>query len=243
MRNLNFSLAASLCFLCLCILSACGPSTSKLQLDIEQLQTEISALRGLQAEQTAQAAVVQQDLRQLVGRLDEMEHQQRAQLGTGLRDVQRDLSRLTARVPPPPIVPNEELSTDETLVSKLDPSLGERFNKGLQHLRLGEFTEALPLLEESAELSYGSENWPTMQFWVGITKEGMGNTRGALEDFHKLVEANPQHPRSRLALLRQASILIRMSDSATAKIILQKIVTDYPGTTESAKAKERLKDF
>ena len=221
----------------------CMGSASRMQDTVTRLESDVATLRSFQAEQTAQISAVQADLRNISGRVDELEYRSKAQLGTGLSDIKREVNKLSQRVPPPPLVPAEELSADEALVAKMAPNVADKFSASLAAIRQGDYSGAVTLLDETAALTYGTENEAVVRFWTGVAYEGMTDNKQAMEAYHQLIEGFPTHPRSRLALLRQASLLIRMGDSATAKIILQKIIADYPSTTEAARAKERLKDL
>jgi TolA-binding protein len=53
----------------------------------------------------------------------------------------------------------------------------------------------------------------------------------------------PKSGRAPLALLRQGSLMIRLGDAKTAKVVFKKLVADYPKSAEASRARERLKEF
>ncbi|MCB0321217.1 MAG: tetratricopeptide repeat protein, partial [Bdellovibrionales bacterium] len=151
------------------------------------------------------------------------------------------LTSIRRRVPPPPIVPVLALESDEVLATKLPAEISRLFTNALLRIREGNFAEALPLLSEAEGLSVGRDWAPILVFWSGVAEDGLADLKRALATYHRMVQEYPQHPRSALALLRQASVFVRLHDTDTARLTLRKLLQEFPGTSEAAQAKERLK--
>lgn len=228
----------------LCLLvPGCGGSVKRLDKRIDRLEREISDVRKLHAEQVAEMSAVNRRVRMLAGQLETLQYTQKRTLGGGLQNIQQDLADIRRRVPPPPIVPVEELEQDERELADLPEQSRWFFQNALERLRLGSYGNALKNLEELRLQSIGREHEPLVMFWIGVANDGLGDNRAALAAYHDLATRFSKHPRAPLALLRQASVFIRLQDSATAELTLKKLIAQYPGTPAAQQAKSKLKDF
>lgn len=226
----------------LLVFSGCADnSATRIQLD--RLTANINDVRNLQATQTTQIATLEGQLRQMLGRLEELEHAQNNNLTGELSALKSDLSNLQRRVPPPPIVPAQALDEDEAAVVSLPPDIAPLMNEAYANIRLGKFQEAILRLREANNISYGKDALATIQFWLGVALDGVGENRDALAAYHEVVTRYPKHPRVPLALLRQGSVLVRLGDPKTAGLTFKKLIADFPKSTEAQRAKERLKDL
>lgn len=210
---------------------------------MQALQRDIADIRKLQAEQTVQLSSMQDEVSKLSGRMEELEFGQRNRVVGSLDTLQRDLTALQQRVPPPPIVPVNALEQDEASVAGATEEAARRFGEGLAKIRLGQYEQAIPLLQESVNLSYGSDGSSHALFWIGVAGDGLGDNKRSLAAYNELASRFPKSKRAPLALLRLASVFIRLNDSKTAKLTLQKLIAEFPKAAEAAQAKTKLKDL
>ena len=223
-------------------LGACA-NMDKINKDISRLESGLNDVRGFQAEQTAKVSALESQLRELSGKFEELEYGQRERVGTALNALKNDVSNLRQRVPPPPIVPAEALEEDEASLAQWPAEIAAPFGDALQMIRLGDFRRALAPLDEASTLSSGTEWGALILFWTAVSFDGLNENDRALQNYHEMVTRYRKHSRVPLALLRQASVFIRMGDTKTARLTLNKLIADYPRSAEAAKAKERLKDL
>ncbi|MCB0335493.1 MAG: tetratricopeptide repeat protein [Bdellovibrionales bacterium] len=211
---------------------------------LKRLEGMLDDMRVLQSEQTTQISAMEERFRQLAGRIEEIEYIQNRRVGGDLAELKKDIHKITSRVPPPPIVPANELESDEVLVTRWDQNFKPIGKKVLELVRLGRFREAQPYLNEALETAEGNPAYtPTLLFWQGVIGDGIGDNKLALKSYAELIAREPQHPRAPLAMLRQASVFIRLGDSEIAKVTLQKLMKDYPKSEYRARAQEKLKDL
>ena len=232
----------ALCGVVLALFSGCVPQTKNLEVEIARLDRNLGDLRNLQAEQVTELAAVRTELRQLSGRLDEFEHSQSEKLGS-LSAIQGDLSRLNQRIPPPPIVPVAALEEDEAMISDLPVDVGQRFGEGLAKIRSGAFPLAVGPLQEALDLAPTNAWAPNIIFWIGLSGEATGDLKKAAASYLDIVARFPKHNRTRLALLRQGTVFIRLGDKKAASLAFKKLTADFPKSAEAARARERLKDL
>lgn len=231
--------------LCVTLLgvSACAGTSREVQREVMRLENSLADLRNFQAEQTTQISNLSASLREIEGRVEKLEYSQRHQFGSDLTTLKRDLSDLRRRVPPPPIVPGQALDEDEALLAELPKDVAVPFDQALAALRQGRFNEAVPLLRTAIDNS-GSNEWVAyLYFWLGVAYDGLGDNTKALGAYHTVVSQYPKQVRTPLALLREASVFIRLKDTKTAALTLKKLITEFPASSEARIAKERLKDL
>ena len=222
----------------------CAAGSKSLQKEVSKLRGELQSLRTYQAEQSAELTAIRGDMRKLSGQFEELEYQQRIGKTPGISELKDNLSDLERRIPPPPIVPVAALERDELYVeNNLPEDVKQLLATSFLHLRKGAYRDALPLLTNASDLSYGEDWAAIIFFWFGVAYDGIGDNRKALGAYHEVVSRFPKHSRASLALLRQASVFIRLGDSNAAKLTLKKITSDYPQSSEAAAAKKRISDL
>ena len=227
-----------------CVLLTSCTANQTMKSDIAKLQRSVTDMRSFQSEQTSEIDSIRNELRGLVGRLENLEYIQRAQLGgspTALVDNANSLRKKT----PPPIVPVEALEEDEVYLTTAqgNPEALKRFSDALRFIREGKFQEALPLLQEAASMNGNAEGTIQMIFWRGVACEGISDHICALGAYGQIVSLQAPHFRKPLALLRQGSVFLRMGDSKTAELTYRKLINDYPTSREASLAKEKLGDL
>ena len=227
---------------CLC-LTACTTEFQKIHGDISQLERSQDEMRRRQADLTNDLAALNESVRALSGRLEELEYQQRARVGTDLNTMREEISSLKRRVPPPAMVPVDALEADEALAGKLGGPVGEALTEVVGLIRSGSYSAVLATVEKGLSDGYGQEGAAQLLFWKAVAFDGLTDNRKAIVAYNELITAFPKHDRTALGLLRIASVFIRMGDSRTAKLTLEKLVKDFPKSSEASTAKMRLKDF
>ena len=250
------------------VIGGCAQNADRSRDQFGRLERNLSDLRQFQAEQTTQIAALQSELRQLSGRLEELEFatQSNRRVAAGGVPPGTDLTGLGVIQPgfpqvggtnsgpstfnrtstPPPIVPVPALTADEGMISALPQDVSSALGDALSKIRQGQFREALPSLDRAltdSEASYRGEWSPYVYFWFGVCHDALGDNNRALESYHTVVTKFPKHQRAPLALLREGSVFIRLRDNTTAKLSFQKLITDYPRSPEALTARERLKDI
>lgn len=246
----------------LVLLSAC--SSQNYRKDTARLESSISDLRNYQAEHTAQISTLQSQIHKLSGKLEELEYmlKRRGQMaygqleasvqspygqeGGGSTDTPVQVAGDGAsqvKAVPPAIVPIAALDDDEIFARSLPPNASRTFLQALSKIREGKFQESLSFLQQMVQQGERSEWTPNALFWLGVTYDGLGEDKNALRSYNDLATQFPRHKRVPLAFYRQAQVLQRLGDKKSATLWLRKLASEYPNTSEGARAKEDLKKF
>lgn len=215
---------------------AVGGCTSGLEQRMKRLENSMNDLRAFQAEQTTQISSIQQSVRQLTGKTEEIEYSTQQRKNTDLEALRADLSSLKRRVPPPANVPVQALEDDEALAARFP---NPRFADALGALRTANYTDALQYLQEVSSEN-PSDIGANLLFWIGVAYDGLGESKNALATYNDLVVKFPRHRRAPLALLRQASIFDKIGDGRALDITLKKLQMDYADSPEAMQVKSKL---
>ena len=79
------------------------------------------------------------------------------------------------------------------------------------------------------------------QYWIGESYYSQGKYNEAILAYNEILVAWPKSERVPAALLRQATAFASMGDKIDARLILQKLIADHPGTQEAELAKNQLR--
>lgn len=195
-----------------------------------QGEGSISDVRRLQTDQMTVMASIRNDLRELTGRIDELEHRQQT-----LEAMAEQISAIARRMPPPTGVPLAELETTERIADSQNDSL---LSDALTNIRGGKFRLAIEGLDRAIADQGGKSQY---YFWLGISHELYGSLEKALGAYHECSSTFSKDSLAPAALARQAEVFVKLSDKTSAKLTLEKLVSSYPGSTYAQNAKGRLK--
>lgn len=221
------------------LLSGCAAQDLKQQ--VNRLERSLNDLRSFQAEQTETINSLDSQVRQLSGRVEELEFSQNKRLGTDISALREDLSSLRRRVPPPSVVPAEALESDEAWARSLPGESAQLLTDALTSLREGKFSDAITFLRNAEESLAGSDKVGVVLFWQGVAYDGMGEDKDALRSYFQVSSRAPKSSRAPLSLLRQAAVFTRLGDKKAAKDSLKKLVEGYPRSAEATEARAKMK--
>jgi len=229
---MKFSAGRALVLPALALLTFSGCVPSQQINHTAQGDTELSGIRRLQADQMTIIASIRTELRQLSGRMDELEYKQE-----GLKGLSEQISGVSRRLPPPQGVPLAELEASERLA---DSQSDELLAEALSSIRGSKFRNAIESLDKAISANGGKAQY---LFWLGISHELYGTLEKALGAFHECASSFSKDSLAPAALSRQAEIFVKLSDKNSAKLTLQKLIATYPTSTYAQNAKGRLKNL
>ena len=227
----------------------------------EQLKSEFETysqeLRKQSAGLRATLEELNEDIRMLSGRVEEMEHafkqqQQNAadleskrqeKLDSIAQSVEENSQRLNRmdqylnlesskqRVAvAAPVAPVSKPSSEDEIYR----SAKEAFDQG-------DFEAARQQFQEFMKRYPDSKNADNAQFWIGEIYYREKWYEKAILEYQNVIEKYPKGNKAPAALLKQGLAFSNIGDAANAKLILQELSRKYPNSNEAKVAAEKLK--
>jgi len=151
----------------------------------------------------------------------------------------------TAALPPSPVPlpPALSLPTDEEIaLAKEPPELQEEYRTAWQALNAQQYDKAVQLFRAFQRKNPGSEMSDDAQYWIGESYFTRKDYNRAILEFNDVLKYR-KGDKVPAALLRQAQAFVEIGDKTDARLILQKLVNDYPNSRQAKDARERLQNL
>ncbi len=154
------------------------------------------------------------------------------------------------------VVSNETISSNETAIlstnatnatnttiTQVEKSLTEveLYEKAYSSYQQGDFKNARKLFEEYIE-KFPKGKWiGQAYFWIGESYFKEKKYEEAILSYQKLIELQGWHPLKPTAMFKQAQAFKALGDIEAYKILLKKVINQYPNSKEAEKAKKLLR--
>jgi tol-pal system protein YbgF len=79
------------------------------------------------------------------------------------------------------------------------------------------------------------------QYWIGECEFRLRRYREALQSFDKALTQYPASPKAAAATFKKALTYEKLGQKTQSRILLERILVDFPGTAEADLAKKSLK--
>ena len=78
------------------------------------------------------------------------------------------------------------------------------------------------------------------QFWIAECFYKTKDYAEAIIKYDAIIAGHPQHPKASSALLKQGFAFIQLGDATDGKLILEKVITNYPASDQAEIARRKL---
>lgn len=240
---------------CLTLAGALGTTSCATQADLQQVQREVQNVRRVAADAQAVTTGLKRDVDALRGEIEQL----RFQSGSGgrttedlvsqIESMDARLAALEARLRGDVVLAEDGgeggmVGPDRVRVAIAtalsNPGLPDDFREALALLQNGNAEQAVPGFREFLRRSPGSELADDAQYWVGEAYYSIDDYNRAILELNDVLLRYPKGDKVPAALLRQASAFKELGDKVDAKLVLQKLVSDHPGTPEAEEARQLL---
>jgi len=152
-------------------------------------------------------------------------------LSTGVQIVEPAPEILEALKSPAAAEPGEDL----------DPDIGDAFfEQGVAALKTGNVAGGILELQKFAADAPRHPRADNAIYFTGLGLMGLDDFEGAAKAFEDVVARYPAGDAVLESLLKLGECRVRLNKTADARVVYQKIVSSYPGTTAATAAKARL---
>jgi tol-pal system protein YbgF len=226
-------------------------------------ETNEQALRQMSASLRAQIDELREEVRTLNGRVEELEHSQRAK-GQGaagdtgekprddrmarLEESNQQYAQRLARIEDqlkiePAAAPKPPESRIKPESATRVPSEDELYTRAKQAFDQGNTVQARKGFEELIQRYPTSASADNAQFWIGETFFREKAYEKAILEYQKVIEKYPKGNKVPSALLKQGHAFLALGDKVNSRLILEEVVRKYPGTPEAKQASDKLKEI
>lgn len=115
-----------------------------------------------------------------------------------------------------------------------------QYKKALSTLEAGRAQEALGLFNDFLRAHPGSKLAPNALYWRGECSYSLGRYADAIISFKDVVTRYPKNPKAAAAMLKAGYAYERLGDLDNARLYLDVLVQDYPGSDPARLARARL---
>ena len=223
---------------------------------LESLKTEINTLRGEIEVQTHTIDQLKQKQRDLYTDLDK----RLERLGHNKinENSPNDLQTLNANTAGEELTNEENITDEETLVIETTSDIGQKnettseekivdpkeaektYRNAFKLLKESQYDQALVAFKSFLK-DYPNDNLSNnAQYWIGEANYVMQNYEIAINEYQALLNTYPDSQKASHALLKRGYSYTELGNMADAKKILKEVIRQYPDTTASKLADERL---
>ncbi len=221
----------------LLVLAGCAttPEVDPVQLRLDDLDARVGRIDRIVANNSLvqlsqQIEAQQQELRQLRGRIEELQNDN-AKLRQEQRDLYGDLDRrlneakAVAATAPPPANPADEQSM---------------YDRALEQLRARDYAGAVDSLRSLAAAYPNGAMADNTQYWLGEAYYVTQEFDHAAAAFQRVLTDFPNSRKAPDALLKLAYTQLEQGNAAAGRANLQQVIDKYPGTESARLATDRL---
>jgi tol-pal system protein YbgF len=235
---------------------AVGAASGTGQLEIENLKTAVQRLNENVETASVGGMSIRQQMEYISARLDRLE--KRANLPPLSREVVAPAA-IPVMVPPdaqpayppappaatgaaPQAPPVAEEGPDGAPVA-VPPPAAQRsaYDEGKELFDQKNYPAAIERFRAYLAAEPGGGQVPGAQFYIGESNYFQNKFEEAILEYQTLVSGYPKNPLVSTALLKQGLSFQALGDKASAKLIYQKVVREYPKSYSAGIARERLK--
>ncbi len=221
----------------LLVLAGCAttPEVDPVQLRLDDLDARVGRIDRIVSNNSLvqlsqQLEAQQQELRQLRGRIEELQNEN-AKLRQEQRDLYGDLdrrlneARAVAATAPPPANPADEQAL---------------YDRALEQLRSRDYAGAADSLRSLAASYPDGALADNTQYWLGEAYYVTQEFDHAAVAFQRVLTDWPDSRKAPDALLKLAYTQLEQGNAAAGRANLQQVIEKYPGTDAARLATERL---
>lgn len=221
----------------LLVLAGCAttPEVDPVQLRLDDLDARVGRIDRIVSNNSLvqlsqQIEAQQQELRQLRGRIEELQNEN-AKLRQEQRDLYGDLdrrlneARAVAATAPPPADPADEQA---------------QYDRALEKLRARDYAGAVDSLRSLAAAYPNGALADNTQYWLGEAYYVTQEFDHAAAAFQRVLTDFPNSRKAPDALLKLAYTQLEQGNAAAGRANLQQVIEKFPGTESARLATDRL---
>ncbi|MEA2014931.1 MAG: tol-pal system protein YbgF [Thermodesulfobacteriota bacterium] len=222
-----------------------GAKIVALQKDTADLIGAMNSTRKFQANAGADAIDLRNNVQELRGATEQLEmaivesNSRSKDLYASLDDISRRLTyiekymNITQVKGGVPDTANQETSADKE----------KNYSKAYSLFKNGNYDAAKKAFQQFLKSFPDTGYSDNAQFWVGECEYFEGRYEEAIVEYEGVIQNYPRGNKVPNAFLKQALSFLNLGDKSSAKLLLQRVIKDYPNTTPATLARKKLIDI
>lgn len=218
-------------------------------------QTSEKQLRTQYASVNVSMETLQQELRLLTGRIEEIEYLLNRKLADSEAAGQKRQERLdeigaaVAETDQRLVVLERYLSLDAKAApakpggSTAAAPVQSLYKTAKGAYDKGDWAKARQLFTQLIQEQPNSDNADNAQFWIGETYYNEKWYEKAILEYQTVIEKYPKGNKVPAAMLKQGLAFLKLDDQSNARLVLKRLTQKYPKTNEASIASAKLKDI
>ncbi|MBW2619642.1 MAG: tol-pal system protein YbgF [Deltaproteobacteria bacterium] len=205
--------------------------------DLERQVVDISQIREDMAEQYLTVLRLEEEVGQLKDLVARLQHQLdqlagQTSLAERLRRIETKLADLETTRP----TPGEEEATEPSQ----PPNEEEAYARAKELYKQHQMPQTRQALEDFIAEFPASNLVPAAKFWIGETFYTEQRYEEAILEYQKVIQDNPKTQKAASAMLKQAFAFAELKDPTSARVVLRRLVKDYPDSRQAEIARKKI---
>jgi len=227
---------------------------ANLQKDVEEHKTAIAGLRKKQADVGADITELRDALQQLRGAVEQLQKDEtatQARLGE-MKSLKEKVEQAYFKVnfienflgigKKDERVENGEKHPKNAAKNGAKPKTDKEalYAAAYELYKEGKYERARAEFQSFLKAFPHTEYSANAQFWIGECYYFEKNYEKAILEYEKVVKNHPEGNKVPQSLLKQGLSFLQLGDKASARLILQNVIKDYPNTSQARVARAKL---
>lgn len=215
------------------------------QAELDGLRVDQQSMRGRFGDQERTNDDLRQDLSLLRDELNLQlaDHEQRLALLDSGGSMVKQPSTTAPKTPAvvQPVASTPVVVAPKTVLTPVGESAPKLYARALKEIREDQAFAVGRELMETFLTRYPQDALAVnAAYWVGETYYAEKNYEKAILEFEDIIQKYNDHPKVASAMLKQALSFEATGDKATARLLLQRVIEEFPLSGEAVIAKKRL---
>lgn len=127
------------------------------------------------------------------------------------------------------------------VITSADSPDQQLYDQALDLFKIGKYQQAYDLFSDYSAKYPSSSLTVKARFWSADAMFKQKEYALSILEYQNVIADYPRHAKAPAALLKQGLAFEALQDDDTARIVYNKIVSDYPGSEQAATARDKLK--
>jgi len=159
-----------------------------------------------------------------------------------VNQLREELSQMTIeRIENESLIANKE--SEKKVKLSYSENAKEDFESSFELLRKGDYVSAELALRDYIELFPQATYTDDAKFWLAESLYAQAKFSEALVIFNQIIDEYPDSEKMMESILKSGFSHQELGDMTTAKAIFQRVIREYPNSSASSLAKERLSEI